>query len=376
MGCSASRPETLLARFLDYPSSSSPPSTLSSSPARALSLATPLVHHLPLRDGDSDHLVSLTSTTYGSLRLLFQDPSSPEGISPGSSPQKVGSASHGVPEDGDPSPDLVINAWELMDGLEDEDEDDTFRSSNLVLVHRAFDEPKPSSMAVVVVKEKDISLSKKPLWKHLSEEALLAKLGPDVAYSYRRALSARRLSGNSHRTEEESVEPKEIGALGNLVRPNRSPASGGADGVVLYFTSLRGIRKTYEDCCTVRMILKGFRVHLDERDVSMHSEFKKELECALGGKMLSLPRVFIRGKYVGGTEEIKEMNEAGELAKILEGIPEGNCMSACTTCGDVRFLPCPNCDGSRKVFDEDEGLMRRCLDCNENGLIRCYECCL
>ncbi|KAI4379195.1 hypothetical protein MLD38_005525 [Melastoma candidum] len=375
MGCSASRPETLLARFLDDPSSSSPPSTHSSSPARALSLATPLVHHFPLRDGDSHHLVSLTSTTYGSLRLLVQDPSSPECISPGSSPMKAGSVSHGAPEEGDPSPDSVINAWELMDGLEDEDEDDTFVSPNLALAPQAFDESKPLSKAVVV-KEKDISLSKKPLWKHLSEEALLAKLGPDVAYSYRRALSSRHLVSGGNKTEKESVEPRKIDALGDLVRPKRAPASGGVDGVVLYFTSLRGIRKTYEDCCTVRMILKGFQVHVDERDVSMHSEFKKELECALGGKMLSLPRVFIRGKYVGGTEEVKEMNEAGDLAKILEGIPAGNCASACTTCGDVRFLPCPNCDGSRKVFDEDEGLMRRCLDCNENGLIRCYGCCL
>ncbi|OMP00913.1 hypothetical protein CCACVL1_03255 [Corchorus capsularis] len=32
--------------------------------------------------------------------------------------------------------------------------------------------------------------------------------------------------------------------------------------------------------------------------------------------------------------------------------------------------------GSRKVFDEDEGLLKRCLECNENGLIRCPECCL
>ncbi|KAI3813197.1 hypothetical protein L1987_17915 [Smallanthus sonchifolius] len=41
--------------------------------------------------------------------------------------------------------------------------------------------------------------------------------------------------------------------------------------LVLYFTSLRGVRKTYEDCCHVRVILKNCGVRVDERDVSMHS---------------------------------------------------------------------------------------------------------
>ncbi|MCO5550862.1 hypothetical protein L7F22_004356 [Adiantum nelumboides] len=47
--------------------------------------------------------------------------------------------------------------------------------------------------------------------------------------------------------------------------------------VVLYFTSLRGIRKTYKDYCELRLILQGFGVHVDERDVRMHSKFRDEL---------------------------------------------------------------------------------------------------
>jgi hypothetical protein len=27
------------------------------------------------------------------------------------------------------------------------------------------------------------------------------------------------------------------------------------------------------------------------------------------------------------------------------------------------------------LFDEDEGVLKRCLECNENGLIRCPDCC-
>nr|XP_029119306.1 uncharacterized protein LOC109505685 [Elaeis guineensis] len=42
--------------------------------------------------------------------------------------------------------------------------------------------------------------------------------------------------------------------------------------VVLLSTSLHGIRQTHEDCCTVRAILRGFCIAVDERDVSMDAE--------------------------------------------------------------------------------------------------------
>ncbi|KAH7536655.1 uncharacterized protein At5g39865 [Ziziphus jujuba] len=150
---------------------------------------------------------------------------------------------------------------------------------------------------------------------------------------------------------------------------------GTEDRIVVYLTSLRGIRRTYEDCYSVRMIFRGFRVWIDERDISMDSAYKKELQGVLGEKNVSLPQVFIKGKHVGGAEVVKQLFETGELAKILEGFPTRQPGSVCETCGDVRFTPCGNCSGSRKVFDEDEGLLKRCLECNENGLIRCPDCC-
>jgi Glutaredoxin len=52
--------------------------------------------------------------------------------------------------------------------------------------------------------------------------------------------------------------------------------------VVLYFTSLRGVRKTFEDCCLVRLILKGYGIQIDERDLSMHRGFLEELQKILG----------------------------------------------------------------------------------------------
>ncbi|CAL9076047.1 unnamed protein product [Musa textilis] len=39
--------------------------------------------------------------------------------------------------------------------------------------------------------------------------------------------------------------------------------------VILYSTSLRGIRRTFADCCAIRAILRGFHVAVDDRDVSI-----------------------------------------------------------------------------------------------------------
>ncbi|KAJ9179572.1 hypothetical protein P3X46_011346 [Hevea brasiliensis] len=150
---------------------------------------------------------------------------------------------------------------------------------------------------------------------------------------------------------------------------------GTEDRIVVYFTSLRGIRRTFEDCYAVRMIFRGFRVWIDERDISMDSAYKKELQSLFGERNVSLPQVFIRGNHVGGAEVIKQMFETGDLAKVLEGFPRRQPGFVCEACGDVRFVPCGNCSGSRKIFDEDEGVPKRCLECNENGLIRCPDCC-
>lgn len=164
----------------------------------------------------------------------------------------------------------------------------------------------------------------------------------------------------------------------HLSVPSSPRLPGTEDRVVVYFTSLRGIRRTFEDCYAVRMILKFFRVFIDERDISMDSAYRKELFCVLGEKQnVSLPQVFIKGEYIGGADVIKQLHETGQLAKLLKGLPvrSTGAWQVCDACGDVRFIPCDNCSGSKKVFDEDEDLLKRCPDCNENGLIRCPYCC-
>ncbi|XP_022766597.1 uncharacterized protein At5g39865 [Durio zibethinus] len=393
MGCSASRPNaTLFTKSHNSPedpyscsSLESMVSSHSSSPPvpRALSLSTPLVHHPPLRKGDTHHLVSLTSTTYGSLLVIDTKASEMKSrdFSDHQLNQPQQQKDSPVQEKESLSPDSVINTWELMDGLDDDCDFDlgkpnsfvntrtkelssksnTFSCKGLDVPVKTCEDDKPTKPSLT-----------KPLWKHLSEESLLSKLDPNVVSSYRRALSSRQLGSNESRsTITVGSSPSCSSLSDSWFRVPRTE-----NRIVLYFTSLRGIRKTYEDCCSVRMIFRGFRVPVDERDISMDSMYRNELQSLLGGKVICLPQVFIRGKQVGGVEEIKQLNESGELAKLLEGFPVRDPRIVCEGCGDARFVPCPNCNGSRKVFEEDEAKLRRCPECNENGLIRCPGCCL
>ncbi|KAM5578045.1 uncharacterized protein ABKV19_008391 [Rosa sericea] len=353
MGCSSSilrtknHPEQPHHRPQSQCSSSSSSASINSSPfplRRALSL----VHHPPLKNGDTNHLVSLTSTTYGSL------PSSPLSYSNLHSQDQPPDKSSSF------SPDSVINTWELMDGLNDES-------------HSHSCAQKPQSSV------KFIGAQKKPLWQHLSEESLLAKMDPNVVSTYRRALSSREL----RTTLPFKSRPLNCSTSSSpaLVNSNSNTNTcfllpGSEDKIVVYSTSLRGIRKTYEDCCAVRMIFRGLRVAVDERDISMDSQYKKELQNAVRGKApVRLPQVFVRGNYIGGAEEVKQLNELGELALLLKGFPRASGFG-CDGCGDVRFVPCTTCNGSQKFFDENKGEWRRCPHCNENGLIRCSACCL
>ncbi|KAK2400520.1 glutaredoxin family protein [Trifolium repens] len=371
MGCSVSKNFTIVVKNSEDNSSCSSP--------KALSLPMPLVHHPATRKGDTHHLVSLTSTTYGSLLMIdkkysnFNSNDCCDGDSQKLNQTQIEQSL---------SPDSVINTWELMDGLNDDDDCD--ENSN-------FDNSIDSSMKPSLCREKafDGSFSetlmennKKPLWQHLSEEALLAKLDPNVVLSYRRALLSRKqgtidnilANRAASSIEESSSNSNSNSPLGCCSYSNNLHS--GEDKIVLYFTSLRGIRKTYEDCCSVRMILKGFRVAVDEKDISMDSSYRKELQNALGDKVVvTLPQVFIRGKHVGNADEIKLLNESGELENLLKDFPVKDSWLVCESCGDARFVPCSNCNGSRKVFEEEEEELIRCIHCNENGLKRCPGCC-
>ncbi|XP_030450121.1 uncharacterized protein At5g39865-like [Syzygium oleosum] len=148
---------------------------------------------------------------------------------------------------------------------------------------------------------------------------------------------------------------------------------GGSGAVIFYTTSLRGIRKTFEDCGKIRFLLNSFRILYSERDVSMHTEFKEELWDILGGKPVP-PRVFIKGRYIGGAEQVLGLHEQGKLKKLLEGVPIDRSTGPCEGCVGMKFVVCSKCNGSHKLVGEDSSA-NKCSECNENGLIICPLCC-
>jgi glutaredoxin domain-containing cysteine-rich protein 1 len=284
----------------------------------------------------------------------------------------------------------VINVWELMDGLDDKEDEDAagpdgqeerraklapgspeFDPDIIAAFRKALDEVSPLPDGLGDDKEDRVK-------KRDEEEAGVKKREiqkfPGIVRA-RVSAFQQRIDAKLAKLAPPPPQPQPPSAL---------PPPDSARKVVLYLTSLRGIRKTYEDCWSARSILQGYGVRVDERDLSMHAGFKDELQDALGAAAGRLPQVFADGKHLGGAEEVRRMHEAGELAAALEacemappGLPgKGVALEACSGCGGVRFVPCEECSGSCKVFLEEAGSFRRCPECNENGLVRCPLCSL
>lgn len=169
--------------------------------------------------------------------------------------------------------------------------------------------------------------------------------------------------------EEEENEDEVVDPL--MLFEEKCPP-GGDGTVVFYTTTLRGIRKTFEDCNKVRFLLQSFRVLYLERDISMDKGFRDELWSILDGKTLP-PSLFVKGRYIGGAEEVLSLHEQGKLRQILEGVPMDWSNGPCDACGGVRFVLCFKCNGSHKVIAENEET-NQCPQCNENGLIVCPYC--
>ncbi|XP_065882002.1 uncharacterized protein At5g39865 [Euphorbia lathyris] len=179
--------------------------------------------------------------------------------------------------------------------------------------------------------------------------------------------------------QEPAPPPQSNPPQSELQEPAPQPPSitipGAEKQIVIYFTSLRVVRSTFEDCRFVQTLLRTFRVSIDERDLAMDSSFIKELQQIFGGggqTKLTLPCVFIGGRYIGGADEIRDLHDAGELKKLVKGLPAAE-PGACHVCGGYKFILCTDCNGSHKMYTE-KFAFRSCIACNENGLIRCPSC--
>ncbi|CAA6663732.1 unnamed protein product [Spirodela intermedia] len=142
-----------------------------------------------------------------------------------------------------------------------------------------------------------------------------------------------------------------VGKIREEVPPGRE------ESVVLYTTTLRGSEGPSRTATT---------------DISMDSGFREELRLLMGKREVRVPLLFVKGRLLGGAEEVLKLEEEGKLEKMLAGIPRA--AAWCDGCGGMRFVLCMDCCGSCKVFDEGEKKTVRCAECNENGLIRCPIC--
>ncbi|KAM8940040.1 glutaredoxin domain-containing cysteine-rich protein 1 isoform 2-T2 [Pelodytes ibericus] len=150
--------------------------------------------------------------------------------------------------------------------------------------------------------------------------------------------------------------------------------------IVIYTTSLRVVRNTFERCEMVRKIFQNHRVKFEEKNIALNGDYGKELDerCRRVNETPSLPVVFIDGHYLGGAEKILSMNESGELQDLLLKIERVQHPHACASCGGFGFVPCIVCHGSKmSVFRNcftDSFKALKCTACNENGLQRCKSC--
>ncbi|KAL6005521.1 hypothetical protein ACLOJK_006088 [Asimina triloba] len=181
---------------------------------------------------------------------------------------------------------------------------------------------------------------------------------------------------NNHAEKLSSEEPTVDDPLSEFELHDMPPQTEGSAAVVLYTTSIRGIRKTFEDCNSIRFLLRSLRVIFSERDVSMHKEFREQLWRTLGGRVVP-PRLFVKGRYIGGADEVVGLHERGKLVGLLDGNRSLQPVGSCDHCGGFHFILCSECSGSCKIISEedDEARPLRCPNCNENGLIVCPSCC-
>ncbi|XP_047336335.1 uncharacterized protein At3g28850 [Impatiens glandulifera] len=346
-----------------------------------------------------NHVVSLTSSTYGVLKIDNEQERSAKEIAVDVEQQKNRSPPREEEEEEEEEELEEINSWELMGDLEEESPLTVQSKKSPKFLRK----PLPELDAKTPLKFFNQLPSPKKVIKSAGKENR-GGTSTGFGFSPKRVLKASNFPGScpnpspklrflSKGSPDSGKVQSRRKSLGPLFEPeqikkmvsvtqsskvldlfeNKCPP-GGENSVVIYTTTLRGIRKTFEDCNVVRSIIDSHHIEMFERDVSMHSVFKEELRELMGAtKRMRIPSVFVRGRMIGGAEEMVKMEEECKLGILFAGIPKA--AAACKGCAGVRFVMCKECSGSCKVMDKDGKKKVKCGDCNENGLIQCPVCC-
>ncbi|XP_078441334.1 uncharacterized protein LOC144711258 [Wolffia australiana] len=328
--------------------------------------------HLP------NHVVSLTSSTYGLLKLDPEETHLPKpadrSFRSAAARSAGGTSLRRLAASPAESPDTIIDAWELMEDLDDAaaEEKDIPPAAAAAAAEKENRGGAPPEKAA----EPDPCRILRPVGNRP------ASASPKSCPPSKSPPTPTRKKIRSPLFEPELVaffekehceEAAQIKKVISVSSTPRRRSGGEAAAAVLYTTTLRGIRKTFDDCNEVRAAVEAHGVRIVEKDVSMDGGFREELRRLTGRREVRVPALFVRGRLVGGAEEVMKMEEEGRLAKLLAGIPRA-APGWCDGCGGMRFVLCMDCSGSRKRFDDKEKKSLRCEECNENGLILCPLC--
>lgn len=146
--------------------------------------------------------------------------------------------------------------------------------------------------------------------------------------------------------------------------------------LVLYTSTNAVIRNSFERCNSVLKLFDLLRLKVERRDLYLDSKFASELTER--APELEVPVVFASGVLLGDATKVMQLNETGELKKILRGYVEAP-SGQCNVCGGAGYITCTWCQGSTKSIQtsfesKEKNLALRCSLCNENGLQRCPAC--
>ncbi len=70
-------------------------------------------------------------------------------------------------------------------------------------------------------------------------------------------------------------------------------------------------------CESAKALLKSKNLKFEEFDIWKEPEKAKEMLKRTNGAR-TIPQIFIENHYVGGNDQLQELNRSGELSKLLE----------------------------------------------------------
>ena len=96
---------------------------------------------------------------------------------------------------------------------------------------------------------------------------------------------------------------------------------------MVYTTSFKGVRHTYEECRYILTVFHNLRVRVEERDIYIHKFYQRELEERLGVEeaiKLPVPQVYINGQHIGVSEATVKSTSKGHLVGLVHKTLNGN----------------------------------------------------